>query len=196
MSRRAYQRRRRPNEGSGCLGAIAWMGVLILVLVAAYGIVVRPLISGYIGDQAAEQLGRPTNVDGVIDQAAGALPDVIAALPAGEIVVLEQEANAYLNANPQALAPLDSANLNFTPGTVLVTLSAYGLNGTASATLAAEAGQLVVRDPEIDGPIGLVVSGPQIIEPLIARLNTELALQGKTIQDVRVEEDRMVIVTG
>lgn len=188
---------RRPREGRGCLGALAWFGVIVLMLLAGYGLLARPAISAYIGERAAERFGAPSGGPGgqIAEQAGAVLPGAVAALPPGELVLTEQDANAFVAASPAALAPLERVQLRFTGGRAIADVGAYGLSGVASAGFAAQDGRLIVVDPQLDGPLGLALSGSELAGALADRLNAELAAQGRSVSDVRVEEGRLVLVT-
>lgn len=189
--------RRRPNEGRGCLGTLVLLVVFLLLLVAAYGVLARPAISSYIGERAAEQLGARPAVEGqIVEQAGQALPGAVAALPPGELVVSEQEANGFIAANPGALGPLERAQVRFSGGRAYADVSAYGMSGLASAGLVAQGGQIAVVDAQIDGPLGLALSGQELADALAQRLNAELAAQNRTVSEVRVEEGRLVLITS
>jgi len=188
--------RRAPRQGPGCLGAVAWFGVILLALIAVYGLLARPALSSYLGQRAAEQLGGQSGLEGqIVDQAGQALPGAVAALPPGELVIDEQQANGLLAANPEALGPLDRAQVRFSGGRAFADVSAYGVAGVASTGLAAQDGRLVAVDAQLDGPLGLVLSGGELANALVGRLNAELASQGRAVSDVRVEEGRLVLVT-
>jgi hypothetical protein len=191
--------RRPPREGRGCLGTLVLFVVFLLLLAAAYGLLARPAISAYIGERAAEQLGGApaSGVEGqIVEQAGEALPGAVAALPPGEIVVTEQDANSFIAANPGSLGPLDQAQVRFTGGRANADVGAYGMSGVASAGLAAQNGQIVVVDAQIDGALGLVLSGQELANALAQRLNAELAAQGRSVSDVRVEEGRLIFITS
>lgn len=190
--------RRRPSEGRGCLGTLVLLVVFVLLLLAAYGVLARPAISSYIGERAAEQIGGgpAAGVEGqIVDQAGQAIPGAVAALPPGELVVSEQDANGFIAANPGALGPLERAQVRFSGGRAYADVSAYGVSGLASAGLAAQGGQVVVVDAQIDGPLGLALSGQELADALAGRLNAELAAQGRSVSEVRVEEGRLVLIT-
>lgn len=120
--------------------------------------------------------------------------DLVAALPRGRIEVTEDEANGYLAANPEAIAPLDSVHLRFVPGQILVTVRAFGMTSEASAAVRADEGRIVVVDPKLDGPLGLVLSPAQLVAPLEAQLNAALAEQGQQVRDVQIEQGKMIVV--
>jgi hypothetical protein len=120
----------------------------------------------------------------------------VAALPPGELVVTEEEVNGYIAANPEALAPLDSASLRFVQGQAVVAVSAYGMHSIATVSLAAQGGRLVVTQAAIDNPLGLLISGDDLARPLADRLNAELVAQGRTVEELRIEEGQLVLITS
>lgn len=182
--------------------------MILVVLIAVYGLLIRPRIGTMIGTELGDQFGLPTAVavtpqpglpppaQEAVDEAVGALPELIAALPAGELVVSDTEANSFLAERQDDYAPLDSINLQFTGGEVAAEVRAYGLSGTAHTGLAAQDGRVVLLNPQIDGALGLVVSAEELVIPLADRLNAELARQGRTVDEVRIEEGQIVLVTS
>lgn len=202
MSQRTYRhtppRRRQWRQGS-CLGQIAGLGVALLVIVALYGLLARPALSGLLGGQISERLG-PADpaagaVGGVAEQAGAALPGAVAALPPGEIVIGQDKANAFLRERQADYAPIDRIDLRFTQGQVAADLSAMGVSGVARAGLAARDGRVALVDPQLDGALGLAISSAELLAPLADRLNAELDRQGKYVEDIQIQEGQIVIVT-
>jgi hypothetical protein len=168
--------------------ALVWVAVLV---VACYGFVLRPYISRQIGEEVGGQFGGAQ--EQIESQATQVLPDIVAALPPGEIVVTEQQANEYLAANPGSYAPLDAITVRIVPGEVQADLQAQGLNSRAAVGLEARDGQVVAVNPRLDGPLGLAISAEELARSLFDQLNRQLAAQGKSAQDVRVEQGRVVV---
>lgn len=198
MSRRTYRSlppRRRATRQRSCLGQIAAIGVALLVIVALYGVLARPALSGLLGDQISQRLGPTAEVGQAADQAAAALPGAVAALPPGQIAISQAQANAFLADHQGDYAPLDQVSVRFSGGQVLADLTAFGVSGTARAGLAASDGRVALVDPQIDGALGLAVSPTDLLAPLADRLNAELARQGKYVEDIQIQEGQIVIVT-
>ncbi|MCG8346688.1 MAG: hypothetical protein MI924_02770 [Chloroflexales bacterium] len=179
-------RARRHGERISCLRLIALLGVTLVLLIALYAVLLRPWVSSFVGQEIARGLGTSGQV-GVL------LPTVIAALPAGEVVITDAQANAYLAANPDMIAPLDSARIRFVPGEVQIDMDAFGSQSQVRAGLTVQEGRLVITDPHLDGPLGLALSGGDILHSVEQQLNDHLANQAQTISAVRIEQGQMFI---
>lgn len=170
--------------------------VAVSLLLLAYTFVLRPMFSRVVADQIAPAAPSAAATAAVSrDGSSKRLAMVIAALPAGEVVLTEEAANAALAAMPEALAPLDAARLRFTDGRVIATVHAYGLQSDVGARLTAEQGRLVVTEVRLDAPLVYLLSGEELAHRLAERLNAELAAQGRSIEAVRIEEGRLIVVT-
>lgn len=190
MSYRSSSRYRRPPPRRG-MGCLAWMAVLIWIavaLVAGYLYWVRPQISRMVGEQVARQAAGDTAAEG-----AGVLPTTIAALPSGELRISEQEVNAYLAANTEAMAPVEQAQVRFTTGGVEADLRALGLAGQVSMDLAVRNGRIIAVNPRLDGPLGQVVSFDDLLQPIEQQFNDQLAAQGRRIVDLRLEPGQLIV---
>ncbi len=205
MARSRYSERRRGR--GGCAGALLAVVFVAALCAIVYAFALRPAVSRAVGEQIGggpvptlmPQAPQPTQggiAPTVEAQADAVLPGAVAALPPGELVVTDDEVNGYIAANPGALAPLDSASLRFVPDQAVVAVSAYGLNSIATVSLAAQDGRLVVTEAAIDNPLGLLISGDELARPIADRLNAELAAQGRTVQEIRIEEGLLVLVTS
>ena len=187
--------RRRERRRSGCLGVAVGTVWLLVAVVACYGFVLRPALSRYVGDRIGSELGGGPQEQ--IEQVAGqVLPTAVAALPPGEIIVTEQQANDYLVANQSSFAPLESVRVRFVPGELQADLQAQGFTSTATLGLEARNGQLVVVNPQLEGLLSEVISADEVAQSLVQQLNSQLSAQGKSAQSVRVEQGQVVIVIG
>lgn len=189
-----YQMRRRRR--GGCL---VWLVVLVwvvLIAVLAYRFWLRPQVSQYIGGQIGEQLrdNAGNQLNSQVEQgAAAALPTAIAALPSGELKITEAQANDYLAARRDSLKPLESVTVHFVPDEVQADLKALGTTSTARMGLAVQNNRIIGVDPRLDGPLGQFIALPELTKSLEKQLNDQLALQGRKITAVRVEQGAIVI---
>jgi hypothetical protein len=190
-----HGRRRSRNRTLGCLVALIW---IVLALVLGYQYYLRPRVSEMVGRAIGRQIGSgpPGATDPasqIQEGAARTLPTAVAALPAGEVRISEEEANAYIGANPQALGPLDSLRVRFMPGLVQADLAAFGQESTASAGLAVQGGRIIAVNPQLDGPLSSLITIEDLLAPIEQQLNDELAAAGRRITDVRVEAGALVL---
>lgn len=183
-------RPRRPRQETSCLSLIVRLGVALVLIIALYAVLVRPRVSEYVGQEVARSVGGSTDTN---DPREALLPTVVAALPSGDLVLTENQANAYLAANPAALAPLDSARLRFVPGEVQIDISAYGTTSQIRAGLVAENGQIAVVNPQLDGALGLAISIDDLTRILQEQINAELLAQNQRVQALRIEQGQMVV---
>jgi hypothetical protein len=204
MGRSRYIERRRGR--GGCAGALLAIVFVAALCAIVYAFALRPAISRQVGEQIGggpvptmmpQQPNPPADIGAAVEeQADAALPGAVAALPPGELVVTDEEVNGFIAANPEALAPLEQASVSFTGGQAVVAVSAYGMHSIATVSLAAQDGRLVVTEAAIDNPLGLLISGDDLARPLADRVNAELAAQGRSVDEIRVEEGQLVLVTS
>jgi glucose/arabinose dehydrogenase len=204
MGRSTYAERRRGR--GGCAGALLAIVFVAALCALVYAFALRPAVSRAVGEQISggpaptmmpQQPNPPADIGAAVEeQADAALPGAVAALPPGELVVTEEEVNGYIATQPEMIAPLDSASLRFVPGQAVIAISAYGMHSIATVSLAAQGGRLVVTDVAIDNPLGLMISGDDLARPLAERLNAELATQGRSVEELRIEEGQLVLVTS
>jgi hypothetical protein len=190
---RHYQRRRR---GNGCLIWVVALVWIVLLAVLAYRFWLRPQVSQYIGQQIGEQMRE--NAGGQLDEqieqgAAATLPSAIAALPSGELRISEAQANEYVASRADSLRPIESATLRFVPGEVQADLRAFGTTSTGRMGLAVQGGRIIAVEPRLDGPLGQVIDLSQMTRSLERQLNDQLAIQGRHVTDVRVEQGELVL---
>jgi hypothetical protein len=203
MGRYAYSERRAPRRRNGCLQAFFALVFVGCLAVLIYAFALRPALTRAVADQIAGgpvptlmPAGQaPGQAEAqVVEQAEGVLPDAVAALPAGELVISEDDVNGFLAARPEAVAPLDQVSLAFTPGAVQAEIAAYGVSSSATVGLAAQDGQVVVTSVSVEPPLAYVLSGSELAATLAERLNAELAAQGRRVEQLRVEQDQIVLV--
>lgn len=200
--RRRPEPRRTRHRALGCLVAVVW---LVLALVIGYQYFLRPRVSEIMGREMARQIGAgppgataaPGPIQGAVDEAlptaGAALPAAVAALPTGELRMTEEEANAFIAENPEALGPLDSLRIRFGDGVVQAEVSAFRLSAVATTELAIQAGRIVAVNPRLEGPISSFISADDLVAPIEQQLNDELAAQGRRITDVRVEPGVLIV---
>jgi hypothetical protein len=189
-----YQMRRRRRNG--CLVWLVALVWVVLIAVLAYRFWLRPQVSQYIGGQIGEQLrdNAGGQLNSQVEQgAAAALPTAIAALPSGELRITEAQANDYLAARRDSLKPLDSVSVHFVPDEVQADLKAFGTTSTARMGLAVQNNRIIGVDPRLDGPLGQFIALPELTKSLEKQLNDQLAIQGRKITAVRVEQGALVI---
>lgn len=182
---RYYGRRRGRN---GCLIFLVVVVWVVLIAVLAYRFWLRPQVSQYIGGQVGSQLNEQ-----VEQGAAASLPTAIAALPSGELRITETQANEYLAARASSLKPLDSVTVRFVPDEVQADLKALGTTSTARMGLAVQNSRIIAVNPQLEGPLGQFITLPELTRSLEKQLNDQLALQGRKITAVRVEQGAMII---
>lgn len=178
----------RSRRGIACLGWITALIWVFVALVAVYLFVLRPSLSRMVGEQAVQRLGGDETLDG-----GGLLPTLVAALPAGEMRINEQEINAYLQTNADLLAPIEQATVRLVSGGLEVDLRAFGLNGTARMGVALQNGRIIALDPRLDGPLGRLISPGDLLAPVEQRLNELLEAQGRRVTDLRIEPGEMIV---
>jgi hypothetical protein len=183
---RYYGRRRRNRNG--CLLALVIVVWVALIAVLAYRFWLRPQVSQYVGGQIGGQLNQP-----VEQGAASSLPTAIAALPTGELRITEAQANDYLASRASSLKPLDSVTVRFVPDEVQANLKALGTTSTATLGLAVQNNRIIAVNPQLEGPLGQFIALPELTRSLEKQLNDQLALQGRKITAVRVEQGAIVI---
>jgi len=186
---RSYGRRRNRN---GCLLTLVILIWAVLIAVLAYRFWLRPQVSQLVGGQIGGQIGGQLNQQ-VEQGAAASLPSAIAALPTGELRITEAQANDYLVSRASSLKPLDSITVRFVPDEVQADLKALGTTSTATMGLAVQNNRIIAVNPQLEGPLGQLIALPELTRSLEKQLNDQLALQGRKITAVRVEQGAIVI---
>jgi hypothetical protein len=121
------------------------------------------------------------------------VPTIVAAVPGGEFVINEADMNAAIAARADQLGVFDHVQVRFLPGQMQLDLSAFGQRSTLSAGLVAQDGRIVVRDARLDGPLAALVSAADLTAALEQQINTALNNQGRAVNDLRIEEGRVVV---
>jgi hypothetical protein len=197
MSYRYERYRERPrSRGRSCLISLTvliWLLVLGFVAVRFY---VRPSLTSYVNRQVAESINPQIPAD---DNPGAALRESLAqvpigvSVPPGEIRISENQANAYLAAYQQRLGGIDGLELRFVPDEVQAVISVSGISSTARARPEVRDGQIVAVDPQLDPPLGLILSMDDLLNAFQSRINAEIAAQGRRVKAIQVVEDAAVI---
>ncbi|MDW8404158.1 hypothetical protein [Chloroflexus sp.] len=183
-ARRLPARRREP---SGCAGQLIRLSVGLLVIVALYLLLARPQLSAALGRGIADLIApSPATAE-------APLPELIAALPTGEVTVSEAEINGYLAGIEQAL-PVEAASVRLIANRAIITVRAYGMTSVASSGITVRDGRVVPVDPQIEGPLAALVSASDLSAALNERLNAELLRQGRQVVAARIDDGILTIV--
>ncbi|HMQ29246.1 MAG TPA: hypothetical protein PKD53_00900 [Chloroflexaceae bacterium] len=121
------------------------------------------------------------------------IQEIVAALPPGELVVTEQKLNEKIAPRVARMAPLERVEVHFVPGTVQVTLAVFGRVNLATAGLTISGNRVVVQNPRIEGPLGLLVSPADLVRPIEEELNDTLELADRQVHTVRIEQGQIVV---
>jgi hypothetical protein len=195
----SYRHERRRGRG-GCLAWLVALVWILLLVVLAYRFLFQQQISQYIGQRIGEQLrgsgeAQPGPIGEQIEQGAQAgLPTAIAALPSGELRLTEAEANNYLTANAESLRPIESATVRFIPGEVQADVRAMSTTSTIRTGLAVRDGRIIAVEPRIEGLLGQLISADELTRSLEQQINDQLAVQGRRVTDVRIEQGAVIVV--
>jgi hypothetical protein len=173
------------------------IGVVLLIFFFMYGNLLRPTVSRFAGQQFGEQIGLGTQPPAVPPPPNSPVqpiaPEVIAALPNGEIRLTQDEANSYLATHRGELAPIEAMTVQFVPGVVISQVRVYGTDATLSSQFAAREGRLMLTNVQIEGPLSYALSVEDFIRPLEQQINNELQMQGRAVRDVRVEQGQLIL---
>jgi hypothetical protein len=199
MARRSMPppRRRRRSGWLITLVVLVWM---VIGVVVVYRVYLAPRIRDAISAQIQQQIGQApvsTAPPGASPQPGAPpainMPGLVAALPSGEFTISEQQINAYLAPKLPGLQPLDTLTVQLIPGEVQLLIGAYGINSTARVGLAVQDGRVLAVNPQMDGPLASLVNLNDIVGPLQQALNQQLDLQGRRINEVRVEQGAITV---
>lgn len=192
---------RPPEKRTSCMSTSVVIGVVLVLLAVGYLEFIRPDLGAYVGEQVAQQFGGATptrsgsSQQQILEERVGSyLPDAVAALPVGETRVSDTRLNEYLAANADQLAPLEQVTITFVPGRVEGDLVAYGITNHLSLGLSVQDGRIVAVDPQLEGPLALVISVEDLVRSLETQFNSQLADQGRVIHDIRIEQGEAVLI--
>lgn len=196
MRRSAPPARKSPS----CLSRLGLLAVVVLLhLVGAYFLVGRSVVGDYVGQRVGKQMGvgelpgveqiSQAELESQMEQT---LPTAIAALPRGELTVSEERINSYIAANPAAFEPLEAVRVRFVPGQVQANITAFGTSNQATFGLELAGGEVMVVNPQLNGPLGWLLSFEDLVQSLEQQINEQFDTQGRAITDIRVEQGKLV----
>lgn len=185
--RYAYREPVRRSRGTSCLSALAILLVLAVVLVIglilATNLFVRPRVEEALA----------TNVGAGIETAVSEQVSVeLGDLPTGEIAISEAEINQRI-AEQGNLGPVDNLNVGIVPDGIEADLSAYGLDGGFSSDVAAENGQIQLRNSSVSGPLQYLVSAGDIERIASDAINRSLADSGYRVEGVTLQDGVLLL---
>lgn len=198
MSYRYERYRERPR--SAARGWLIFLTVVVWLLVLgclALRFIVRPQLTDYVNRQVAQAINPdlPADIDpnAALQESLDQLP-IDVAIPPGELVVSEEQANLYIDDYRQRLQGIDDIRVRFTPGEVQADVTVRGITGTARVQPVVQDGRIVALNPRLDQPLGSILSVDELLGALQERLNSELNTQNRRITDVRVEQGQAVVI--
>lgn len=124
---------------------------------------------------------------------ATALPRVIEALPEGDIVVTEAEANRRIARRLEGTGPIEEATMRFFPDEMRVRLVILGTVNEVRSGLTVNNGRVAVRNPVLTGPISLLISVDDLIEPIERQVNTSIGVTDRELLAIRIETGQIVV---
>lgn len=176
------------------LTTVVWVLVLGCLVLR---FVVRPQLTNYFNRQVARAINPalPADADpGAALRESLAQVPVGVAVPPGELVVSQDEANVYIDSYRQQLQGIDDIRVRFTPGLVEFDVTVRGFTGTARVRPVVQDGRIVAADAQLDQPLGSILSIDELLGAFQDRLNSELNAQNRRITDVRVEQGQAVVI--
>ncbi|NJN67008.1 MAG: hypothetical protein HC884_10005 [Chloroflexaceae bacterium] len=176
------------------------VGALVAFLVGGYLGLVRPGVGDYVAREMIKNVSLHQG-EGAGDlresaqlQATQVLPEAIASLPSGEMRLTENQVNAYLAANPDALDPIEDVTVDFQPGWVVADLYAYGSRNRARFRLEVYGDRVVALEPSLEGPLGYLLSFQDLVNTLEDQINDQMQAQGRGVLGVRIEHDEVIVL--
>lgn len=198
MSYRYERYRERPRSALRSwlifLTTVVWLLVLGCLLLR---FVVRPQLTNYFNREVARAINPALPADA---DPGAALRDSLAqvpvgvAVPPGELVVSEEDANVYIDGYRQQLQGIDDVRVRFTPGQVEFDVTVQGITGTARMRPVVQDGRIVATNASLDQPLGSILSIDELLGAFQERLNAELSAQNRRMTDLRVEQGQAVVI--
>lgn len=193
---RYAQTRRERRRGNGCLWSLVILVWVVLIGILVYRFVFLDAVSQQIGDLIGEQISGPgqTELGQQLEQGAqDALPTVVAGLPAGDLRITEQEANAFLAARANLPQPIESVRVRFVPDQLETDVTALGTISTLRTGLVVQDGRIIATKPEVSGVLGQVIDAQRVIQAVEDQLNEQLATQGRRVTNVQILQGEMLV---
>ncbi|MCX7789509.1 MAG: hypothetical protein N2378_02615 [Chloroflexaceae bacterium] len=126
-------------------------------------------------------------------EAPRSVEEVVAALPSGTITVTEEKLNRRIAERIAGRRPIDGITVRFVPEQVQVTLTVLGQDTLATSELALVDGRVVARNPQLSGPLGMVIAVNELVRPVEDELNRILASAERAVRAVRIEQGQIVV---
>lgn len=178
--------RRRKNR----LGRVLLiLGVVLLLLVAAWFIVLRPYLHGIAQSQ----------VDGVLTNAVNQIdPTQLSVIPRGRtsVPITETTVNNLIVLNSSPSDPVQQMHMTITPGGLRLDFQAYGFSCDVTGVPQASNGQLVMTNVKVEGIAALIMSPDEMTSILNAHLHDATARLHRDVTGVVLKEQEIDIQLG
>ncbi len=188
MSYRYERYNERPRRRSWLVALVILVWIILLGLLAVR-FLARPLLTSFIQERVAQRIRLP-GTDG------GPSPGGDAVLPSGgadSATITEEQANQWIESHRQEMKGVDDVRLRFVPNEVQADVTIGGVTSTAHAGLQVTNGQVIIANPRLDPPLGLIVDAQPFADLLQQRLNSELATTGRRITGVTIGQGQIQI---
>ncbi len=196
MSKRYRHRAHHSGRRSWCLGTMIALITLSLIVLAVYILFMRPGLGHYLGQRLGQHLFDPprTTPEQIEAWIEDGVPDVIAALPSGAVTVTQEQVNQYLAAQLETIHIIDSVTVYFLPGQVQADIQAFGFPGRISADPGIQDGRIVLHNPQINEPLGMMLSAESLAAALERQINAQLVARGQVVQALQVDHGQITLV--
>jgi hypothetical protein len=197
MSYRYERYRERPR--SRLRGWLVTLTIFVWLLVLGFVVLrffVRPSITNYVNRQVVQSLNPQTPSDAnpgdALRESLQQVPLGVT-VPSGEIRITEAQANGYLDAYRARMTGIDDLRVRFVPNEVQADITVRGITSTAHARPEVRNGQIVAAEQQLDPPLGLILSMDELFGAFQARINSEIAAQGRSVKTITIEQGVAVI---
>lgn len=168
MVANATDRPRKKRRGRGCLaGCLVTLLVLVLLLVGAWFVVLRP----YLHNLAT------TQISNTLDNGISQIPAQVALTPPSVFAVQENTLNNLIVLETAPSDPVQHMQMQITPTGVTINFQVYGIGNTVTGIPAAQNGHLVVTNVNVQGPATLIMSSSELttlLDQKLAQAQTKL----------------------